>query len=166
MASIKITPVNVGNMQDKRVILEADKGKYKMQLLITPKATKEKAWPMLEIRCKLLGAYEPQNEQYVGRQLSDYLFFPPVGEKSYTMQMRKLHALCNACAVPVPSLQNIDQWPEDGQAFIDSIDRAQIDGFVVLELDRQTQKERAVISFEAPRDYSATPPSRGHSIDE
>ena len=165
MASIKITPVNVGDMRDKKNLLDADKGKYKLQLHITPKATREKSWPMLEIRCKLLQAYEPENEIYVGRQLSEYLFFPPRGEKSYIMQMRKLHALCDAAQVPVPDFSVIESWPDDGQAFIDSIDKAQIDGYVVLELDRETKKDRAVISFEAPRDYAASAP-RGPSLDD
>ena len=170
MASIKITPVNVGDMRDKKNLLDADKGKYKLQLLVTPKATKEKGWPMLQIQCKFLGAYEPENEVYVGRQLSKYIFFPPATEGfTYTSQMRELHALCDACAVPVPDFRNIDNWPEDGQAFIDSIDRAQVDGYVVLEREKGTQNDRAAISFEAPRNYNAghvAGNGSGKSIDE
>lgn len=154
--SIKISPVQTGNMRDKSVLLDAPRGKWLAQCLVEATATKPKVddgneYPMLKIGFKLLEDLTGGNETFIGRRVTTYLAFFPPGHKGYQPMMRTLHGLCKAADVPIPDFTSITEWPADGQEFIDSIDRAKFTIWTNVELDRKTQQDQTVVKFEEPR---------------
>ena len=160
--SIKISPVNTGDMTNKNVLLDAPAGKWLAQCFVTPSATKPKAddgneYPMLKLDFKLLEDLSGGNEEFVGRRVTTYLCFFPPGHKGYQIQMRTLHGLCAIADIPIPDFRTITEWPSDGQAFIDSIDRAKFNIWTAVELDRKASPptDRTVVKFEAPRNFAS-----------
>ena len=156
--SIKISPVDYGdtNTADKSILLDAPDGYWTIQCSVTPQASKPKPddgreYPMLKLDFKLLQDLIGGNEMYVGRRTTDYIVLYPPGHKNFQMMFRKLHGLCECAGISAPVFTRIENWPEDCQDFIDSIDKAQFNLWTAVEVDRKEGTERTQVKYQAPR---------------
>ena len=170
--SIKISPVDYTgtDTSDKSLLLDAPDGHWECQLSVEAVATKPKPndgneYPMLKLTFKLIEDLLGGNEQYIQRKarVTDYIVLYPPGHVNFQMQFRKLHGLCECAGVPVPVFTKITEWPEDGQEFIDTIDKAQFNVWTEVSLDRNTKEERTQIAYKAPR--QALPVARPYASD-
>lgn len=158
--NIKISPVDYSGTDTTNpdILLDAPDGHWLAQCHLKPRASKPKPddakeYPMLELKFKLLQDLVGGSEQYVSRNVTDYIVLYPPGHKNFQMMMRKLHGLCACADVPIPRFERLEQWPADAQDFIDSIDRAQFNIWTAVESDRRTQEKRTQVKYEAPRRF-------------
>lgn len=165
------TPVTTGDMSELRPNIK--EGKYRGTFECTPKKTKEKGYPMLEIKITVTEALDGADETEIGRTSNDYLVFGPEDGKGVNMQKRKAKEYTDGFDLPPCDTSGFVEGGEGWEtlrAWIETLEAENENGgrifWVKNPPDRVTNEPQTDIHALEPGKTSAPASAAGKDLDD